>query len=93
MAQVRLHNTVWREGDPPLVNGNPPLVPERVPEPERDPFPLLAAACGCFAGAALIANPRRGSMIDVAMGVLLAVLFLALRCCMLRILERNRETS
>ena len=43
MAQVQLRTQVWREGDPPLVNGAPP-VPPQPDAPRPSPRPLQAAA-------------------------------------------------
>jgi len=46
MAQVRLKTQVWREGDPPLTNGNPPAQPQ--PDaPRTSPRPLLWAGVLC----------------------------------------------
>jgi hypothetical protein len=53
MAQVQLRTQVWREGDPPLVNGAPPVAPEPdapQPSPRRliASFVLMAIVTGAW---------------------------------------------
>jgi hypothetical protein len=83
MAQVQLRAQVWREGDLPLVGGNPPapLEPDDAARPSPRPLLWVGVLCCIVAGAWLCgllwrwASP--GTPLCAAAWVLLCLLAIA----------------